>query len=135
MKFLLALVSLLFVNLNLCQNSKQIEKNSDENFIYDFVNEDAAFPGGYNEMILFIQKNIVYPDEAIKKKISGRVFLVFTVLKDGSIEDIQIDRGVSESIDAESLRIVKSMPKWTPGKIDGESVNSRFRIPIYFSLD
>jgi len=102
--------------------------------VYDFVEQPAEFPGGAAEMMKFVQKNIRYPEEAAEMHIEGRVYLKFVIKKDGTMEDITVIRGVHELLDKEAIRILKIMPKWSPGKQAGKPVNTRFTIPIIFRL-
>ena len=93
------------------------------------------YPGGPNEMMKYIQENIKYPQSAKDNKIEGRVFVSFVVEKDGSITNAAVLRGIDKECDAEALRVVSSMPKWTPGQHKGEVVRTQFTIPIYYKLN
>ena len=106
----------------------------DENAIYLVCDEIPTFPGGMTECMNFISKNIDYPKEAQDNGIQGRVIVQFVVKKDGSITDAKVVRGVDPSLDKEALRVINLMPKWTPGKRKGESVNAKFTIPVIFRL-
>lgn len=102
--------------------------------VIDFPDVEAQFPGGTSELRKFINEHIVYPEEAVKKKEQGKVFVAFLVKKDGSIEQIKIERGVSESLDAEAVRLIRLMPKWIPAEKDGKPIESICRLPIAFTL-
>ena len=93
------------------------------------------FPGGPEAMFSFIDSVRRYPQEAVAKKIEGRVITNFVVEKDGSISDITIARGVDSLLDNEAKRIFEAMPKWKPGTQNGDIVRVRFTLPILFSLD
>ena len=93
------------------------------------------YPGGTNEMMRYIQENIKYPQSAKDNKIEGRVFVSFVVEKDGSITNAAVLRGIDKECDAEALRVVSSMPKWTPGQHKGEVVRTQFTIPIYYKFN
>ena len=93
------------------------------------------YPGGPNEMMRYIQENIKYPQSAKDNKIEGRVFVSFVVEKDGSITNAAVMRGIDKECDAEALRVVSSMPKWTPGQQDGKNVRTQFTIPIYYKFN
>lgn len=93
------------------------------------------YPGGPNEMMRYIQENIKYPQSAKDNKIEGRVFVSFVVEKDGSITNAAVLRGIDKECDAEALRVVSSMPKWTPGQHKGEVVRTQFTIPIYYKFN
>ncbi len=93
------------------------------------------YPGGPNEMMKYIQENIKYPQSAKDNKIEGRVYVTFVVEKDGSITNAAVMRGIDKECDAEALRVVSSMPKWTPGQHKGEVVRTQFTIPIYYKFN
>ncbi len=107
------------------------EDNSD---VFNVVEKMPEFEGGMNGMMSFLQKNIKYPEEAIKNGTQGRVVVQFVVNKDGSITDANVVKSVSPELDAEALRVVKSMPKWTPGEQRGEKVRVQFTLPVQFKL-
>lgn len=106
----------------------------EEEIIYAFSEVEPSFPGGQEAMVRWIQSNVIYPDSALAKNEQGTVYVKFVVNKDGSIEQVSIRKGVSEAIDNEALRVVKSMPNWTPGLEDGKPVRVFFTIPIAFRL-
>lgn len=107
--------------------------SSDATFVV--VEEQPEFPGGNAAMMNFITENIRYPKEAHEKGIQGRVITKFIVRKDGSIDSVQIARGVDPLLDAEAIRVVESMPTWKPGKQRGQPVNVMFTLPVVFRLD
>jgi TonB family protein len=92
------------------------------------------FPGGDSELLAFISKNVKYPAEAKTKGLQGRVICAFTVNEDGSISDAEVLRGIDPLLDAEALRIIGTMPKWTPGKEKGQAAAVRYTVPITFKL-
>lgn len=92
------------------------------------------FPGGQEAMVSFIDSVRRYPQEAVAKKIEGRVITSFVVEKDGSIPGIMIVRGVDSLLDREAIRVIEAMPKWKPGIQTGEIVRWRLALPIPFSL-
>jgi TonB family protein len=100
--------------------------------VFTKVDVQPEYPGGYNNMMKFIRKNMTYPADAIKDKIEGTVYVQFIVEKDGSVSSVNTIRGISRSCDLEAERVVASMPKWTPGKKDGENVAVRFVLPFAF---
>jgi protein TonB len=102
--------------------------------VFDIVDIDAEYIGGYIEMMKFIQTNLVYPQDAIEMGDQGKVYLNFVVEPDGSITNVTVERGVCASIDREAERIIRSMPKWRPGEMNYGKVRSRVRIPINFLL-
>ena len=102
--------------------------------VFDVVDEMPQFPGGNHAMFEYLAKNVKYPAEAEKAGIVGRVIATFVVEKDGSISNAKVVRSVHPALDAEALRLIKGMPKWTPGKENGEAVSVRFTVPISFHL-
>ena len=102
--------------------------------VFDVVDEMPEFPGGSNAMFEYIAKNVKYPAEAEKAGIVGRVIATFVVDKDGSISNAKVVRRVHPALYAEALRLIKGMPKWTPGKQNGEAVSVKFTVPISFHL-
>lgn len=103
--------------------------------VLEFPEKEAVFPGGSEAMVRFIIDNVQYPNEAIENNEQGKVFVSFLVETDGSLTNIRIERGASASLDAEAIRLVTSMPKWTPGELNGKKVRCRCRLPINFTLD
>ncbi|MBR3984391.1 MAG: M56 family metallopeptidase [Bacteroidaceae bacterium] len=112
--------------------AKQPEATDDK--IFQVVEERPQFPGGDAELMKFINANVKYPKEAQEQGKQGRVIVVFVVEKDGSITDAEVLKPVDPLLDAEALRIVNMMPKWTPGKQRGKEVRVRFTIPVTFRL-
>ena len=92
------------------------------------------FPGGNQEMMKWLMKNVQYPEDALKAEKQGRVIVDFVVGADGSIRDAAVNNPVWPSLDAEAIRVVKAMPRWTPGKKDGCEVDVKFSVPIEFKL-
>ena len=92
------------------------------------------FPGGVVEMMKFLQMNIQYPPMAAEANIEGRVVLQFIVDKTGKVRDVEVVRSVNEELDAEAVRVVESMPDFTPGRQNGEAVSVWYTLPISFKL-
>ena len=86
-------------------------------------------------MMEYVAKNVKYPQEAKDKEIQGRVFVGFVVEKDGSVTNVKVTRGIGGGCDEEAVRVIKAMPKWTPGKQKGKPVRVNYQIPINFKLD
>lgn len=112
---------------------KVIEKHEPEK-IFTAVEQRASFPGGESAMYSWLQKNLRYPERAQQNDIQGRVIVRFVVNKDGSIEQVAIAKGVDKDLDQEAIRVVKRMPKWQPGKNNGQAVRSYFTLPVTFKL-
>jgi len=93
-----------------------------------------AYPGGPNALMKYVQNNLKYPESAKKNKQEGRVFVGFVVEKDGSISNVSVMRGVCEELDNEAVRVVKTLPKFTPGMNGGKPVRVQYTLPIVFKL-
>jgi protein TonB len=102
--------------------------------IFTVVEEQPGYPGGEEARISYLQQNIKYPEEAKELGIQGKVFVTFVVEVDGSITDVRVLRGIGGGCDEEAIRVVKSMPKWVPGKQRGVPVRVQFNLPIKFTL-
>jgi protein TonB len=106
-----------------------------EEEIIEFPDVEASFPGGPAELQRFIKENVQYPQTSIEMNEQGRVYLSFVVEADGSISNIAVERGVSEDLDREAKRVVRSMPKWNAGEAKGKKARTRCRLPINFTLN
>lgn len=95
---------------------------------------DPKFYGNESALSRYIMQNIEYPEEARENGEQGIAYVGFTIMRDGSIEDVRIMRGVSKSIDEEAVKLVQNMPKWEPGKSYGHPIRVRFTLPIRFTL-
>ena len=102
---------------------------------FDVVEQMPEFPGGAQALFGFVAKNIHYPKAAEDAGIQGRVIVTFVVMKDGSIGEVKVAKGVSPELDEEAVRCVKSMPKWKPGMQKGQAVNVKYTMPLSFRLD
>jgi len=101
---------------------------------FEVVEQMPTFPGGDEELIKFLGENIRYPAIAQENGISGRVIVKFVVTRKGEVDRIEVVRSVDSSLDKEAIRVVKSMPKWIPGKQNGENVSVWFTLPVNFRL-
>ena len=110
------------------------QKINEQGDVFTVVEQMPDFPGGMKELMNFLGKNIRYPDEAYKNKVEGRVIVQFLVKKDGSTSDFKVVRSVHPLLDAEAVRVLKTMPKWIPGTQRGQAVNVKFVIPVSFKL-
>jgi TonB family protein len=108
--------------------------NFGEEEIIEFPDVEAEFIGGAQEMMIYINQNIQYPITSIEMNEQGKVYLSFVVEPDGTISNVAIERGVSIDIDNEAKRVVRSMPKWSPGESKGKKARTRCRLPINFQL-
>ena len=110
------------------------EEETDDNFIFQRVEKMPQFPGGYAALMQYLQNNLKYPKMAEENGIQGRVFVKFTVKKDGNIGDVIVLKGIDRSIDAEAVRVVQAMPHWQAGEQRSRPVNVSCNIPIAFTL-
>ena len=101
---------------------------------FDVVEEMPQFPGGPSALFEFLSKNVCYPEAAYKAGVQGRVIATFVVEKDGSISEAKVVKHMSAELDAEALRVINSMPNWTPGKQNGVAVRVKYTVPITFRL-
>jgi protein TonB len=107
----------------------------DEDEVFVVVEQEPEFPGGYNAMMAFVQKNMTYPANARRMQVDGTVYVSFVVGKDGTISEVKVLRGIMKECDAEALRVIGLMPKWKPGKQNGRNVNVRYTLPLKFRLN
>lgn len=112
-----------------------LENPSDENIVYHVVDNMPEYPGGMKALMSFIDNNIQYPAEARKKGMQGRVVIQFIVDENGYIIEPNIVRSVEPSLDEEALRIIKTLPKWKPGTLQGKAVKVKYTVPVAFKLN
>jgi periplasmic protein TonB len=112
----------------------QTGSQNKDTLIFTTVDEMPGYPGGDEARIKFIQSKLVYPEAAKKAGIQGKVFVTFVVEKDGSITNARILRGIGGGCDEEVIRMVNSMPKWSPGKLRGKPVRVQFNLPVNFTF-
>ena len=105
-----------------------------ENKVFDVVEQMPSFPGGQGALMDFLSNNVKYPVVAQENGVQGRVVVSFVVEKDGSITDVKVVKSVDPSLDKEAARVVKSMPKWIPGKQNGSAVRVKYNVPVSFRL-
>lgn len=128
LKVALMMLVLLF---SFMTSTAQTKKN---NMVYDVVEVMPQYPGGQIAMLKYIMENIKYPKQIMEEGIQGRVTVSFIVEKDGRVSNVRLLRSVQSALDKEAIRVVKSMPKWTPGKHNGKPVRVRFNLPVMFKL-
>ena len=118
-------------------DNNQLTSETGKNYtgkIYDVVEEMPNYPGGQDALVTFLSNNIKYPEEAEKKGIEGKVIVTFIVEPDGIINDVKVASPVHRLLDKEAVRVIKSMPKWIPGKQNGIPVRVKYTAPINFVL-
>ena len=129
LKVALMMLVLLF---SFMTSTAQTKKND---MVFDVVEVMPQYPGGPIAMLKYLMENIKYPEQAMKEGIQGRVTVRFIVEKDGSISDVKPILSVHPLLNKEAVRVVESMPKWTPGKQNGKPVRVRFNLPVMFKLN
>ena len=130
----LVLLSLMAIFCFMTAHAQKTVVSQTNQKVYDSVEQMPEYPGGMQAMIEFIQSNLRYPDDAAKQKVEGRVMVQFVVETDGSVSDVHVAKQVFPSLDAEAIRVVQAMPKWTPGKDKGEVVRVKYNLPFVFRM-
>lgn len=110
------------------------EGDAQEEEIFVFVEDQPGYPGGDEARLTYLRDNIKYPEMAKESGIQGTVYITFVVEKDGSISNVKVLRGIGGGCDEEAVRVIKNMPKWSPGKQRGRPVRAQFNMPIRFIL-
>ena len=111
-----------------------VEEEVVEQEIFQIVEEMPSFPGGEGKLLEYVATHIKYPQIARETGIQGRVFIGFVVEPDGSISNVKLLRGIGGGCDEEAMRVIKSLPKWKPGKQRGKAVRVSYQIPVLFKL-
>ena len=102
--------------------------------IYENVEQMPAFPGGQEAFFNYICKNVKYPPIAEKNGIQGRVIVTFVITKEGKVTNPKIVKSVNPSLDKETLRLIRTLPDWAPGRKNGQAVNVKYTVPVTFRL-
>jgi TonB family protein len=130
---LITLIIVLFINLYSVAQSSNTSAANDE--IYTIVEQQAEFPGGIQAMMKYIQSNIKYPAKMRDLGVGGKVFLKFVVDLDGSISEVSVLKGTgSKLLDDEAVRVVLSMPLWSPARLSGRPVKCYYNLPISYAI-
>jgi protein TonB len=116
------------------QDHKVVVEEPKVDQIFHHVEVMPEFPGGSGALLKWLNENMSYPPIAQEQGIQGRVSLRFVVRPDGSIDNVEVVKGLDPSCDKEAVRVVKKMPKWIPGKQNGNPVNVYFSLPVLFKL-
>lgn len=122
------------VDEHISKSNESIPTDPNDMKIYEVVEEMPSYPGGMNALMTWLAQNIKYPAVAAEAKVEGRVMTQFVIEKDGSINDVKVIQSVDPSLDMEAVRVVKSMPRWTPGKQNGLAVRVNYTFPLTFKL-
>jgi len=111
-----------------------VEEKHEPEKVFTAVEQMPQFPGGEAELYKWLSSHIRYPEQAAQNNIQGRVTVQFVVEKDGSIGEVKVARGKDPDLDKEAVRVVKSLPKFIPGKMNGQAVRVWYTLPINFKL-
>ncbi len=133
MKKITLFISVLYIAIAIIP-SFSVAQSSGGDEIFVIVEDMPQYPGGNNALSAFISQNLKYPENARKNKVEGTVYAQFVVEKDGSVSNIRILQSLHPECDAEVLRVLALMPKWTPGKQRGKPVRVQFNLPVSFKL-
>ena len=114
--------------------NEPVKPKVEEYKVFEVVEQMPSFPGGDVALMQYLSKNIKYPPVAEEMGIQGRVICTFVVERDGSVSDIRIARSVDPSLDKEAIRVVSGMPKWIPGRQNGQMVRVKYTLPVTFRL-
>jgi protein TonB len=114
--------------------TKEDVKKENKDEVFSFAEEMPSFPGGEGLLYGFLSQNIQYPEIAKRAGVEGQVIVQFTVSKTGQITGPRVVRGIGGGCDEEALRVVYMMPRWNPGKQNGQPVNVMVTVPIRFQL-
>ena len=115
--------------------TEPVKPKEEENKVFDVVEQMPSFPGGNAALMNYLGQNIKYPVIAEENGIQGRVIVQFVVGKDGHISDVRVAKSVDPSLDKEAVRVVKGMPRWIPGKQNGQAVTVRYTLHVTFRLN
>ena len=128
---ILSLMALFGLTTVSAQKTVVAQKNQK---VFDVVEQMPEYPGGIQALFEYLSQNVKYPADAEKQKVEGRVIATFVVETDGSISSIEVVKPAFPSLDAEAIRVLSGMPKWTPGKQSGKEVRVKYTVPINFNL-
>lgn len=128
---ILSLMALFGLTTVSAQKTVVAQKNQK---VFDVVEQMPEYPGGIKALLDYLCQNVKYPADAEKQKVEGRVIATFVVETDGTINNVEVVKPVFPSLDAEAIRVLQGMPKWTPGKQSGKEVRVKYTVPINFNL-
>ena len=128
---MMSLMAMLGLTTVSAQKTVVAEKNQQ---VFDVVEQMPEYPGGIQALFEYLQQNVKYPEDAVKQKIEGRVIATFVVETDGSINNVEVVKPAFPSLDAEAVRVLSAMPKWTPGMQSGKVVRVKYTVPINFNM-
>ena len=119
-------------NIPLGTKNVQVDEEVDQ-AIFEVVEEQPEFPGGMEALLKYLAKNINYPESAVDNGIQGKVMVRFVVERDGSVSAVETYKSVDPALDKEAVRVVKTLPKWKPGRQQGKAVRTRYIVPVVYN--
>ena len=119
---------------NVYENPVSNTANGNDETVYRAVEQMPRFPGGEAALMKYLESHINYPPEAAKNNVQGHVIVQFVVKKDGSIGEVKVVRSLDKDLDKEAIRVIKSLPNFTPGRQDGKAVSVWYTLPVPFKL-
>lgn len=124
-----------FINMNTKEEWRvdSVKEKEEEMLCYVVIEDMPVFSGGNIQK--YIRNHLNYPIEAVKKGITGKVFVHFTIEKDGRVDSVKVGRSVHPLLDAEAVRVISNMPKWKPGRKRGETMRVSYTVPVNFSRE
>lgn len=131
---LLATLSIILISPSCLAHVGDFQNAADESTVYTEVDQAPEFTGGQVALMNYLARSIRYPAKEQEEGIQGKVVVSFIVERDGSISDVKVVKSVSEGLDREAKRVVRNMPAWVPGKVNGKEVRSYFTLPITFRI-
>jgi len=135
MKKLLSTIVLAAISLSGFSQSGDVQyKEVPSEKIYETVNKVPVFTKNGGNVQKYLAKNLQYPVDALAKEVEGKVLVSFVVGSDGTLKNLNLEKGLSPSTDKEALRVVATMEKWKPAKLDGQEVATKMTIPVHFYL-
>lgn len=123
------------VEFNVAPATEVIAEEAPVEQLYTIVEQMPEFPGGTEELMKYLGKKTKYPPLAIRMGVEGSVYVQFVVTKEGSIDAVQVVKGLSKECDEEAMRVIKSMPNWKAGKQNGRAVAVKYVLPIKFKME
>jgi TonB family protein len=125
----------LFFTFIVSTNAQNNPQKTNEDPIYYAVQKMPVFPGGEKALLDYINHNLKYPIDAQENEVQGTVIVRFVVSSEGKVEQVEVLRNVSPSLDNEGVRVVSSLPDWTPGEENGKKVSVYYTLPLKFRLE
>lgn len=120
--------------VEIIESQNSVNEGTVKEEVFTWAEEMPQFPGGDGELLKFFAQNLIYPEIAKRAEVEGKVILSFIVDKNGDVSDVKVAKGIGAGCDEKAMRVLKIMPRWTPGKQNGNPVLTRINIPVVFKL-